>query len=283
MLIAQISDLHVSTPETTNERVLRTREHLERAVAHLNGLSPRPDVVVATGDLVERGAPEEYVRLRAILDRLEMPLLVIPGNHDGRDTLRAAFPDHPWSDDGFLHYTVDRWPVRLIGLDTLVPGAPGGRMCEARLAWLDARLREAPDRPTVLFMHHPPFVVGIPAMDAMGLDGREAFVAVVARHPQVERVLCGHVHRAITRRLAGTVVSVCPSTAHQIHLGLDPDPRLAVVMEPPACALHLWLGAEGGLVSHLSPIAPERPPLVLYDGEHWIRDPVIPPGFHPPE
>lgn len=281
MLIAQISDLHISLPGSVNDQVLRTPDHLARAVGHLNRLSPRPDVVLATGDLVERGHPDEYTRLQAILAPLEIPLFVIPGNHDARDTLRAAFPDHPWSDGPFLHYTVERWPVRLIGLDTLVPGAPGGHLCAERLAWLDARLTEQPARPTVVFMHHPPFVVGIPAMDAMGLDGKEALAAVIGRHPQVERIVCGHVHRAITRRYAGTVASVCPSTAHQIHLDLVPAQQLAVVMEPPACALHLWLGADGGLVSHLSPIDEQRPPLTLFDGEQWIREPTIPSGFHP--
>jgi 3',5'-cyclic-AMP phosphodiesterase len=278
MLIAQISDLHISVPDSVNDRVLRTPEHLVRAVAHLNGLSPRPDVVLATGDLVERGHADEYRRLRTILDALEVPLFVIAGNHDAREPLRAAFPDHPWAEGPFLQYTVDRWPVRLIGIDTVVPGAPGGMLCEARLAWLDARLSEAPTQPTLVFMHHPPFVVGLPAMDAMGLDGKEAFADVIRRHPQVERIVCGHVHRAITRRFVGTVASSCPSTAHQIHLDLAPAQRLAVVMEPPACALHLW--HDGGLVSHLSLIDSHRPPLTLYDGERWIREPVIPADFH---
>src|SRR5688500_17927066 len=99
MLIAQISDLNISTPESVNDQVLRTPEHLVRAVAHLNVLPRRPDVVLATGDLVERGHPDEYRRLRTILDGLEVPLFVIPGNHDARDALRDAFPDHPWAND----------------------------------------------------------------------------------------------------------------------------------------------------------------------------------------
>ena len=138
MLIAQITDLHISTPGSVNDRHFRTPEHLARAVAHLNGLTPRPDVVLATGDLVERGEPDEYARLRAILDGLAMPLYVIPGNHDSRGPLARAFADRGYlpRDGGFLHYTVEDWPVRLIGLDTHVPGAPGGRLLRraARLA-----------------------------------------------------------------------------------------------------------------------------------------------------
>jgi 3',5'-cyclic-AMP phosphodiesterase len=283
MLIAQITDTHISTPGSVNDRYFRTPEHLERAVAHLNRLVPRPDVVLATGDLVERGEPEEYVRLRAILDRLAMPLYVIPGNHDSREHLARAFADRGYlpTRGEFLHYTVEEWPVRLVGLDTQVPGQPGGALCPERLAWLDARLGEAPAQPTLVFMHHPPFVTGLAAMDGMGLEGKEALSAVVRRHPQVERIACGHVHRPMTRRFAGTVATTCPATAHQIALELRPAERLSVVMEPPACTLHLWLGADAGLVSHVSMIGDERPPFTVFDGQRWLREAQPPPAFHP--
>ena len=283
MLIAQITDTHISTPGSVTDRHFRTPEHLERAVVHLNRLAPRPDVVLATGDLVERGEAEEYARLRSIVDRLAMPLYVVPGNHDSRENLARAFADRGYlpRDGTFLHYTVEQWPVRLIGLDTHVPGQPGGRLCAERLGWLDARLGEAPARPTVVFMHHPPFVTGLQAMDAMGLENREGLAEVIRRHPQVERVVCGHVHRPMTRRFAGTVASTSPATAHQIALDLVPAHRLAVIMEPPACTLHLWLGAEAGLVSHLSVIGDEHPPFTLYDGQRWLREAVPPPAFHP--
>jgi 3',5'-cyclic AMP phosphodiesterase CpdA len=282
MLIAQITDLHVSTPGSVSDRHFRTAAHLERAVAHLNTLAPRPDLVLATGDLVERGEPAEYVRLRAILDGLAMPLYVIPGNHDAREPLARAFADGGYLPrDGFLHYTVEGWPVRLVALDTLVPGAAGGRLCTERLAWLDARLAEDRTRPTLVFMHHPPFLTGMRAMDAMGLEGKAELADVIGRHPQVEGLLCGHLHRAITRRFARTVAATCPATAHQLALDLGPTPRVSVVMEPPACMLHLWLGAEAGLVSHVSVIGAERPPFTLYDGERWLREALPPPTFHP--
>lgn len=282
MLIAQITDTHVSTPESVNDRWFDTPEHLARAVDHLNRLTPRPDVTLVTGDLVERGDPAEYARLHTILDRLAMPAYVVPGNHDGREALRAAFAHRGYLPaGGFLHYTIEEWPVRLIGLDTHVPGSPGGELCGERLDWLDARLGEAPERPTLLFMHHPPFVTGLRAMDAMGLDGKAELGTVIARHPQVEGVLCGHVHRPMTRRFGGTVATTCPATAHQLALDLAAEPRLAVVMEPPACMLHLWLGQEAGLVSHVSVIGGERPPFMVYDGQRWLRDAVPPPAFHP--
>jgi 3',5'-cyclic AMP phosphodiesterase CpdA len=115
----------------------------------------------------------------------------------------------------------------------------------------------------------------------MGLEGSDELAGVIRRHPQVERVLCGHVHRPMTRRFGGTIAATSPATAHQLALALAPARHLAVVMEPPACALHMWLGAEAGLVSHLSVIGDERPPFTLYDGEHWLRDSAPPPAFHP--
>jgi 3',5'-cyclic-AMP phosphodiesterase len=282
MLIAQISDTHISTPDSSNDRLFRTAEHLARAVAHLNALRPRPELVLATGDLVERGGTDEYERLREILAPLAMPVYLIPGNHDDRRNLTRAFEDHSYlpGHGDFLQYTVEGWPVRLVALDTLVPGESGGRLCAERLAWLDARLGEAPARPTLVFMHHPPFATGIATMDDMGLDGIDALAAVIRRHPQVERITCGHLHRTIVRRFAGTVACTCPATAHQIALDLPPARRLATVMEPPACMLHLWLGEAGGLVSHVSLIGDRCPPLTLFDGEQWLRDAVPPAGFH---
>jgi 3',5'-cyclic AMP phosphodiesterase CpdA len=282
MLVAQITDLHISTPDSKNDRHYRTADHLARAVVHLASLPRRPDLVLATGDLVERGHPDEYARLRRILTGLPFPIYPVPGNHDAREALRTAFSDLPvlQGGDRFAHYVVEGWPLRLIGLDTVVPGKPSGEMCGERLAWLDARLAEATDRPTILFMHHPPFLTGLGAMDEMGLAGREAFEEVVRRHPQVERVVCGHVHRPITARFGGTVAMACPSTAHQIALDLPPEPRLAVIMERPACLLHLW--HAGRLVSHYSPIGTSTPAYALFDGEEWVADDARPPaGFHP--
>jgi 3',5'-cyclic AMP phosphodiesterase CpdA len=282
MLIAQISDTHISTPGSRNDRVFRTAEHLARAVAHLNGLQPRPDLVLATGDLVERGEVDEYERLREILAPLAMPLFLIPGNHDDRRNLSNVFASHAYlpRNGDFVQYTVEDWPLRLVALDTLVPGKSGGRLCAERLAWLETRLAERPERPTFVFMHHPPFATGIASMDAMGLDGIDALAAVIRRHLQVERIACGHLHRTIVRRFAGTVACTCPATAHQIALDLPPAQRLAAVMEPPACLLHLWMGDTEGLVTHVSLIGDRHPPLTVFDGRQWFPDVDPPQRFH---
>jgi len=254
MVVAQISDMHVLEEGRLLFRRVDTATLLARAVEQIVCMTPRPDVVVATGDLVNAGGPGEYRRLRQLLAPLPMPVYLIPGNHDSREKMRAEFADHDYfpRGDGFLHYVVDGFPVRLIALDTIVPGHDGGLMCDERLAWLDARLAEQPGRPTVIFMHHPPFPTGIRRMDGIGLGGADRMGQIVARHPNVERILCGHLHRPIEARWHGTLVRTAPSTAHQVSLDLAEKPEfLMFAMEPPAFLLHVWDEAFG-LVTHTS-------------------------------
>lgn len=252
MLIVQISDPHVKGEGDLLYGRIDTQGFLERAVAHVNGLDPRPDIALLTGDLVDKGAPEEYANLKRLLSKLDIPSYLIPGNHDARDALREAFPEHAYlPKTGFLQYVVDDQPLRLIALDTLVPGKGHGVLCSERLDWLEARLGES-DRATLLFMHHPPFDVGIVPFDAARLlQGGDRLEALVRAHGNVERVLCGHVHRPIQVRWAGTMASIAPSTAHQASLDLREGAKLTMTMDPPGVALHLWRPATG-LITHVS-------------------------------
>jgi Icc protein len=254
MLIAQITDTHITSPGTLLLGLVDTASALERAVAALNRLDPSPDAAVLTGDLVETGAPEEYDHLRTLLAPLRMPLFAIPGNHDAREPMREAFiGDGYLPRQGFLNSTIEDYPLRVIALDTLVPGEVGGALCSDRLRWINRILTEAQDQPTLVLMHHPPFITGIRGMDQAGLAGGAGFAEIIRRHPQVERILCGHLHRPIETRFAGTVAGTAPSTAHQIVLDLRPEARLSFAFEPPGYQLHYW--SEGiGLVTHMAAI-----------------------------
>ena len=257
MLIAQITDLHVGDRLTIDGRDIDTLEGLRRAVAHLNALLPRPDAVVVTGDLVAEETPANYQSVAAALGELTMPRYVIPGNHDDRGMIREVFGgDGFLTEEGeFLHYTVEGFDLRLVALDTHDPGKASGLLCQDRLNWLDARLAEARDRPTLIFMHHPPFYAGIADFDIIGLTGRDAFAEIVARNTQVQAIACGHVHRDIALSWCGTLVAVTPSTGYQYALELDPDKATRKVAEPPAVRLFLW-SSGNGLTSHLSYVAP---------------------------
>ena len=250
MIIVQISDLHVRAPGTLAYGRVPTNDMLRAAIRQIGEMRPRPDAVIATGDLVHAGAIAEYEMLHHLLAGLGMPVYLVPGNHDIRENFAAVFTDHGYLPKrGFQHYVIDRHPVRLVGLDTVIPGSGGGTLCAERLAWLEDALAADRDRPTVVFMHHPPFRTGIDHMDVIGLASRDAFGAVIERHPQVERVLCGHLHRAIQVRWRGTLAATAPSTAHQVALDLRPGVDGVFALEPPGFQVHVWT-PEVGVISH---------------------------------
>ncbi len=277
MIIAQITDLHVRPRGRVAYGIVDTNAMLAATVSAIAALPRCPDVVIATGDLTDCGLAEEYEVLRETLRPLSMPVYLIPGNHDRRAEMRTAFAADGYlpTGDGFLHYVVEGHPVRLIGLDTVVPGYGHGGMCAERLAWLDARLAEEPERPTLVFMHHPPFRTGLLDMDNINCRNGEAMADILRRHDNIERVVCGHHHRPITTRWGGTIGSVAPSTAHQVTLDLVPHGNPATfTMEPPGYQLHVWT-PDAGLVTHTACVGafPGPFPFVLDADYPGVRAP----------
>ncbi|MBC7781321.1 MAG: phosphodiesterase [Proteobacteria bacterium] len=265
MIICQISDLHIKARRRLAYARVDTAACLERCVEAIGALDPPPDVVVATGDLVDDALPGDYALLATLLAPLRPPLYLIPGNHDDRAALRSAFPSHRYLQqwDPFVQYAIDDWPVRIVALDTVIEGASGGELCAARLAWLERTLAAAPATPTVIIMHHPPFVTGLGFMDQVGYLNPAPLAEVIARHPQVERVMCGHLHRSIMQRFAGTVASTCPSPAHQVALELAPTGGAGFKLEPPGFQLHWWSGSA--LVTHTAVIGSWPGPFPFHD------------------
>ncbi|HLX03124.1 MAG TPA: phosphodiesterase [Trinickia sp.] len=254
MLLAQISDLHIKRPGALAYQRVDTAACLARCVARLNALEPRPDAVLVTGDLVDRGTAEEYVHLKSLLDALRIPYYLLIGNHDDRAALREVFAERAELREGgeFVQYAIDIGALRVIALDSQVPRQSAGDLCDARLAWLSQQLDAARGKPVIVALHHPPFVSGIGHMDRLRLDSAAAdkLAAIVSRHPNVERVLCGHVHRAMFTRFAGTIAAAIPSPAHQVALDLRDDAPSAFRMEPPAFALHRYDAATGFVTHH---------------------------------
>ncbi|HEX4172297.1 MAG TPA: phosphodiesterase [Acetobacteraceae bacterium] len=252
MLICQLTDLHVRPVGKPANRMSETNMFTERAFRAVARLAPRPDVVVITGDLTECGLDQEYANFSHLLRRfLPMPAFVIPGNHDRRSNLRAALKHLPGvtSDPDYVQYTVDDYPVRLVMLDTLVPSAGHGELRPEQLDFLDRSLAAAPDKPTIVAMHHPPFMCGIAHMDRINLRNAAAFAAIIERHRQVERIICGHHHRPIVARVGYAIASIAPSVAHQVQMTLDPHDSGAFIFEPPAFQLHRWTDQDG-VVTH---------------------------------
>jgi 3',5'-cyclic AMP phosphodiesterase CpdA len=250
LLIAQITDTHIrANGARAFGAQVDTSARLARAVHFLQQLDPRPDVILATGDLVDTGHPDDYAHLVSLLAPLDAPIFPIPGNHDARGSLRDSFAEARRRAPGkHIQYVIDDHPVRLIALDTLDDGRIGGRLCGERLAWIEGALAQS-DRPTILFMHHPPYDYGAQPNDDMHCAGADTLARLVAAHGNVVAVLCGHLHRWTVTRWAGTVACTAPATAPVLQLNLHGRSPDGWVESPPMIGLHLWREAAG-LVSH---------------------------------
>lgn len=251
-LFVQLSDPHIREPGRLAYGRINTAPYLATAVKTILAMPQRPQAVVITGDLTDFGREAEYAHLASLLSPLPMPTYLLPGNHDDRGQMRASFPNHAYlGTEGFMQYSVCIGKVRMLALDTCVDGQSRGALCGARLDWLEDQLKRAAHDPVVIAMHHPPFRTLIGHMDKIGLlEGAARLEAIVARHSNVERVICGHLHRAIDVRFGGTIASTSPSPAHQVALDIDPQAASMWNLEPAGFRVHAW-DPQGGLVTHL--------------------------------
>jgi 3',5'-cyclic AMP phosphodiesterase CpdA len=247
-LLAQLSDPHIGAEWADADSVAG----LAAAVESVRSMRRQPDAVLVSGDLADNATDHEYDLVRDLLAPLQAPLYVLPGNHDDRRALHCHF-GVPGADGEPVQYSVDLGPMRLVVLDTTRPGEDPGALDSNRLDWLDAELAAEPELPTLLAMHHPPLVTGVPALDDFGLPARDrrALGEVVERHQQLRRLVAGHVHRTVTAELAGRAVLTVPSTYVQARLNFG-SAEDEWVAEPAGFALHAVL--DGELISHVQPV-----------------------------
>lgn len=264
ILIAQISDLHIKPPDTLAYGRVDTAKALERCVAALNEFAPAPDFVVISGDLADTPTSEEYAHLKRLLAPLSLPFAAIPGNHDSRDMMRAAFPEGAYAlSSGALNQRLAVDGLDLLLLDSSVAGKPHGVLDASTLQWLDAALARDANRPALLFLHHPPFIAGIRHMDRQNLVNAGELAAVIHRHPRLRLIATGHVHRATLTMFAGVPATICPAPNHAVDLDLAHLREPSFRVEPPAFHLHCWFPGEGfgSVVTHQVPIG-------AFDGPH---------------
>ncbi len=262
--IAQISDLHIKAPGRLAYGRVDTAKALEHCVAALNAFAPRPDFVVISGDLADTPSREEYEHLGRLLQRLELPFAGIPGNHDSREMMRAALPGAAFAlPSGPLNQRIELGGLDLLLLDSSVPGEPHGELDAVTLEWLDQTLALSRERPALLFLHHPPFLAGIWHMDRQNLQNASELAEIVRRHPRVQLIATGHVHRATLTSFAGVLTTICPAPNHAVDLDLAKLREPSFKVEPPAFHLHTWFPGEGfgQMVTHHVPIGE-------FDGPH---------------
>jgi 3',5'-cyclic AMP phosphodiesterase CpdA len=235
MKILQVTDTHV-VEDGGLIYGIDSAARLEACVAHINAHHADARFCILSGDLTNEGTPGAYRALKGILDGLAVPYHIMIGNHDDRENLLAAFPGTPRDEAGFVQYVLMTPAGRLLVLDTVTPGTHGGRFCARRAAWLGERLDEAGDDPVYIFMHHPPFPIGLPAMDRIGLDDPEPFAAAVsgrANSANIRHIFFGHVHRSVSGSWRGIAFSALPSTVHQVALDLEAVTPVPKTQEPP--------------------------------------------------
>jgi 3',5'-cyclic-AMP phosphodiesterase len=245
-LLVQLSDPHIGAEWADGDSV----DGLAAAVGCV--LRLQPDAVLVSGDLSDHASDAEYDLVRNLLAPLEAPLYVLAGNHDDRSALRRHF-GVPGADDEPVRYSVELGPMRLVVLDTAQRGNDPGALGAGQLEWLDAELAATPGLPTLVAMHHPPFATGVAAWDGIGLPDadRRALGEVIERHPQVRRLVSGHLHRTINGAIGGRPALVVPSTFVQARLTFDSD-EIELAAEPAGFAVHAVV--DGELISHVQPV-----------------------------
>ncbi len=210
------------------------RPALDAAVADINAHHGDAAMAVVTGDLTHWGEPAAFRNLVDGLAPLAMPVHVLAGNHDARDVLRAYFPDQPVDKNGFIQSALDTPVGRFIFLDTVLEGTSAGHFCADRQAWLADILAASEGHDLFLFMHHPPFDVGIPAMDRIGLQQKDAFQAVIEPHKaRIRHLFFGHVHRPISGSWRGIPYSTLRGLNQQVWLDMV-NVEMTASFEPPA-------------------------------------------------
>lgn len=269
LIIAQITDLHIGFDG--EGQVCQNSRSLRKVISELNNLIAKPDVVVLTGDLVESGEDWAYQKLREQLKRIQCPIYYALGNHDNRAAFLKNFPEIQ-QNEGYVQYVIEDLPIRIIILDTHGEGLHGGEFCEKRAAWLTRTLAKAPDRPTLIAMHHPPIKTGIAWMTTKeNAPWVKRFRAAIKPHKNVVHIIAGHIHRTIFQQIANTTISVCEAVAPEVKLELapieidTPDDRTLLLDSTPSYGLHHWDGSQ--LTSHFARASGARP-IVKFDKAH---------------
>lgn len=240
VLIGQMTDTHVTAPAGEGSQLyVDNNARLAAAIDSVNAESPMLDALLVTGDLTDSAHPDAYQALADSLAQVSTHVLVVPGNHDLRSLVRDTFPDTGWIDADHASWIRVVEGVRIIGLDSTRPGFAGGEFDDERVEFLDRSLADRHDGPTLLAMHHPPFVTGIDWMDDAGFVGLDRFTELLAARPgTVDRIVCGHLHRPAVSSVAGVAAQVGMSTVQHVALALGEGGGPALIHDPVGYQIH---------------------------------------------
>jgi 3',5'-cyclic-AMP phosphodiesterase len=238
MKFIQITDSHLIEPGA-RLYTLDPLAQLKACVADVNARHGDAAFCIVTGDLTHRGTPQSFKAFSEAIGQLRMPCQLMLGNHDDRDNFRAAFPGQAVDENGFVQSVFDKDGYRFILLDTHDKGFAHGRLCAARLAWLEARLDEARALPVLLFLHHPPMPVGIKRMDQSALQEPEKLAALLNGRDNIRHMFFGHLHRPLAGSWHGIPFSSVRGLNHQVALDFEIADKVPGSLEPPGYSVVL--------------------------------------------
>lgn len=234
MKLVHISDIHLTIP---GERMggLDPHRRLAQALADVNANHSDAGRIIITGDLTHWGEAEAYAALKQVVEQQEIPVRLMIGNHDDRQSFLSAFPNHPSDKNGYVNHAETLGDLRLIYLDSCAPKTHAGHFCSDRCAWLAHELEQADH--ARLFLHHNPMTLGLPAEDkiALVLEDRDRFRKVIeSHHSKVDYIHFGHVHAPVHGTYCGVPFASVPSTGNQSIPDMNETELLIGAPLPPA-------------------------------------------------
>ena len=220
--LLHLSDPHLLGGPAPLHGVVDPGALLQQVFDEVRASGARPEAVIFTGDLADRGEPEAYAKLRAIVDpacrAMGAKVIWAMGNHDNRAHFRTGLLDQPAGDDPVDHsYFVNG--LRVITLDTSVPGFHHGEVTPEQLEWLAAELATPAPDGTILALHHPPVPSVLDLAVLVELRNQTALAGVL-RNSDVRAILGGHLHYSTTATFAGIPVSVASATCYTQDLNV---------------------------------------------------------------
>jgi Icc protein len=269
-VIAHLSDTHFLADGAPLGGTADTVAHLDQAVRQLGRMTGSLDAILVTGDVTDLGEPDAYLRVREVLEPLAEAtgarLVWVMGNHDEREPFAEILLREPARPDGPLNRVVDLGGLRLVVLDTSVPGYHHGVLEPSTLDWLRDVLRDTAPYGTVLAMHHAPIATPLALMDILELRGQDDLAAVV-RGTDVRAILGGHLHYPTQGSFAGIPVSVAGALAYTMDLSAQPRALVGLDGGHSVSLVHLF---DEGVVTSVVPVG-EFPEVTSF-GEQFLRE-----------
>jgi 3',5'-cyclic AMP phosphodiesterase CpdA len=242
--ILQISDTHIVPKGKLVSDRLETGAHLQRLVQRITDIREQTgpiDAVLVSGDISDDGSQESYARFKQITAPLDLPLFVIPGNHDARTSMRDAFKSDGYlPSDGNLNWYRQLGDVHLIGLDTLVEGEGAGTLDASSLTFISDTLAKTGKGPVLLALHHPPFSTGIGFMDEIGLKDASPLRDILAAYDGELRIVCGHIHCMMVSSVGPHVAISAPSPCSSFAFDTRKDAPVGFLDMADGCLIHKW-------------------------------------------